>query len=44
MRGFGNVEPWRNESGHLMIMEGDGYHSDTYDLTAGIKVTDEEAA
>lgn len=36
--GFGNIEPVRNEDNHLVIWDGDGWRSEYWDLTDGVKI------
>lgn len=38
LSGYGNIEPWRDGEGHLHVLEGDGYASREWDLTAGVEV------
>jgi hypothetical protein len=44
VRPHGNVEPVRDENGHLIVATGDGWRIDYYDITAGTKQERKEAA
>lgn len=43
LSGHGNIEPWRDDEGHLHVLAGDGWTHKEFDLTAGVEIVKEVA-